>query len=172
MRYLSLILLLACSDKSASTDSGDTGDANTSPDESVEGFGDLQLAFAMDADYLELLRDTYGEKAIGTFYGSVYRTEDVTSIGPVDGAEPLASADVETVDLTPSGDETAVLHTIEGLPSGSVTILGFLDTDGNAKSDDPGPDDHDPVTLPSENAFEVVADTESLAVVYFGFLNP
>jgi hypothetical protein len=34
------------------------------------------------------------------------------------------------------------------LPAGSYQILGFLDIDGNADSDDPGPDEGDPVMIP------------------------
>lgn len=141
------------------------GDGDTAPVGPTTG--DLAIAFEMDGDYINKM----DEEPIGAFRGSIYRADDVEGTGPVEGAEALADIDVE-VDLTPDGAETGVLTTVSDLPPEWVTILGFLDTDDNADPKAPDPDSKDPVTLPGENEFEVVAGTETTAVVYFGFLYP
>jgi hypothetical protein len=65
-----------------------------------------------------------------------------------------------------------VLFTTGALPVGEVTILGFIDSDGNADPDAPSPDAKDPVTLPSDNEFDVIGGQETTVEVYFGLINP
>ena len=70
------------------------------------------------------------------------------------------------------GGPTDALTTVADLPAGWVTILGFVDSDANAQETGGDPDSGDPVTLPPQNEFEVLADTETSVTVYFGLLYP
>jgi len=156
---LTLLLALACTG-SVETDT-DTGD------EDVAGTGTLALSFRIDDDY----RDVMQEPALGPFWGSVYLADEVTGIGPDDGALPLAHIHVAEIDLT-GEPVSAALFVTDPLPNDWVTILGFMDSDSNAVPGDEDPDSKDPVTLPNENEFLVVKDAETPAEVFFGFLNP
>ena len=129
--------------------------------------GTLSIAFEIDEDW----RDNMDEPAIGEFRGSIYLADDVSGIGPKEGAKKLADVAVAKVDLTKSL-QTKALVTIDSLPADWVTILGFLDSDANAEKKSPRPDDGDPVTLPGENEFEVIEDEVTEVRVFFGFLNP
>lgn len=161
---LTLLITLACAEK---TPEDTAPPVDTAP---VEGFGDIALRMQIDDDYGEaILAD--GESLVGTFRGSLYLSEQVTGVGPDEGAEALASVFVETVDLS-SFEPTDVLLTVEGLPSGYVTALGFFDSDNNVDPTDPGPDTGDPVTLPFDNELLVVANTVSEGVIFLGFRNP
>ncbi len=82
----------------------------------------------------------------GPVSGSIYRDEDVSFTGPMDGAEPVASFSFDEIDLRngPSGP-----HIIDAvLPAGEYQFLGYMDTDGNAEAQG-GPDLHDPIMIPS-----------------------
>ena len=160
---LLLIALLACGDKD-SGGASDSGGADTGP---AATEGTLALTFRIDTDYQALM----DEEAVGTFYGAYWLGEEVTSLGPDEGAESLGSIEV-AVDLRDGGGPTAVLVTSPPLPVTEIVILGFLDSDGNADPGDPSPDNKDPVTLPSQNDFDVVGGQETTAEVFFGFLNP
>lgn len=162
---LLLLIALACADKDG-TDTGEPGETGETGD-TAGGEGTLALTFALDPDYMAIME----EEPVGTFYGSFWRDEDVSSIGPAEGAEDLGGIRVEGIDLRPDGGPTSVLFT-SGPLSGSVVVLGFLDSDANADPDDPSPDDKDPVTLPADNEFEVVPGQETTVEVFFGFLNP
>jgi len=155
MRLLPLALMLAC-DKSPE----DTGHAGS-------GAGTLALSFAIHEDWHAAL----DEPGVGPFWGSFYYSEEVSSFGPDDGAEDLGSIYVDEVDLV-DGSATATLFTSEPLPADWITVLGFVDTDGNADAESPDPDSGDPVTVPYENEFLVAEDTETEAQVFFGLLNP
>jgi hypothetical protein len=153
------------------------GEADTAGDTSAElladlepGTGRLLVRFEMDDALWEQWPD--GEVAVGPFWGSVYLADDVTGVGPVDGAESLESISAVVVDMRDGGGPTGVLITTGALPTGWVTILGFVDTDANADSEDPDPDNKDPVTVPSQNEFEVLERRESEAMVVFNLLNP
>jgi hypothetical protein len=122
----------------------------------------------MDTDYMEAM----DEPAEGNFYGSLYLAEDVTGTGPLEGATVLASLDVENIVLPTDGSSTEIKITISDLPVTEVVALGFLDSDGNADVSTPNPDAKDPVTLPSDNDFDVVEDEDTTARIYFAFLNP
>ena len=130
--------------------------------------GTLLFRFAMDVDYMAEMQ----EAAEGKFHASIYLGDEVSSIGPEEGAESLANVFVENVILPTDGSATEVLLVVPNLPADEVVVLGFLDSDDNADPDDPGPDSKDPVTLPSDNDFDVVGGEETEATIFFGFLNP
>jgi len=166
---LLLILALGCSGKDAG-ETAETGETGETGDTGPLGEGTLALTFSMDPDYIDVMPE--GEEPVGPFWGQFWYSDEVTSAGPEDGAEALGDIYVETVDLRPSGDPTGVLFTSDALPATEICVLGFLDSDGNADTDSPDPDDKDPVTLPGDNRFDVVADSETTVSVYFGLLNP
>ena len=155
---LPFLLLLACGGAPADTDDTDA---------SGSGRGALRVSFGIDGDWFASM----DEPCVGPFWGSIWLSDEVTGAGPIDGAESVADLHIESVDLS-AGENTAVLTTVTDLPAGWVTILGFLDSDGNANVDEPDPDEDDPVTLPGDNEFEVVEDAETDALVFFGLLNP
>ena len=162
---ISIMSLVGCTenktdDTSVYTDSGVVANGS--------GMGTLSFQFAMDTDYM----DAMDEPAEGNFYGSLYLAEDVTGTGPVEGAVSLASVNVENVILPTDGSSTEIMITISDLPVTEVVVLGFLDSDGNADPANPNPDAKDPVTLPSDNDFDVVEDEDTTARIYFAFLNP
>ena len=155
-----MLAALACGDKTDETAQPDTtGD----PTE-----GTLAITFAMDADFIDIM----DEAPVGPFWGTIYAADQVTGIGPDDDAVEYGSIYVETVDLSPDGATTAVLFTTDALPVMEVVILGFVDSDGNADPDSPGPDTRDPVTLPADNDFDVIGGLETTIEVYFGLINP
>lgn len=159
--------LLACSPKSEdSARAADSGGGDGTDGADAPVTGRLALTFAIDPDY----RDRMDEEAIGPFWGSFYDTDDVSGVGPEDGAEALGSIYVETVDVR--GDATAALFTSADLTGVKVTVLGFLDSDGNADIDNPDPDEKDPVTLPGENRFTLVDGETAEVQVFFGLLRP
>jgi hypothetical protein len=82
----------------------------------------------------------------GTVYGSVYKASDVKITGPIDGAKPVANIREDGVDVREGPSKAYPLGV--DLPAGSYQILGFLDIDGNADPNDPGPDEGDPVMIP------------------------
>ena len=164
---LVLLLALGCADKGGD-DSAAPQETGETADTGPAGEGQVALTFAMDADYI----DAMDEAPVGRFWGTIWYSDDVTNAGPNEGAEGIEDVYVETLDLSPSGETTAVLYTSGALPAGEICVLGFLDSDANADADAPDPDDRDPVTLPSDNRFDVVADETTTIQVYFGFLNP
>ncbi|MCO4772671.1 MAG: hypothetical protein KDA24_21750, partial [Deltaproteobacteria bacterium] len=140
------------------------GDDDDSAD---AGTGTLAVSFRIDEDWA----DAMDEPAIGSFRATIYYSDEVTGLGPDDGATELADIFVDVVDMTGADRTTGVLHTTEELPATWVTILGFVDSDANS-SEPHGPDDGDPVTLPNQNEFLVVTGAETPAEVLFDFLNP
>lgn len=104
----------------------------------------------------------------GTIFGSVFRAEDVTISGPVDGAEALASFRFDDVDLTAGISEQA--YEIDAdIPAGEYQILGFLDVDGNGLETG-DPDVGDPITLPI-GGYEMEC-AEQPIVIEFALLLP
>ena len=134
----------------------------------LSGVGTLALTFRIDTDWM----DAMSEPAVGPVWGDLFLGSDVTNLGPNAGAEAVGSVYIEQVDLTPGGGPTAILITTEPLPAGEVAFLGFMDSDGNADPDAPGPDRKDPVTFPADNRFTVRPDQETTVEVFFGLLNP
>ena len=166
--FIVLGLLIGCTNQKedTSTENVDQGDSGTMINGS--GLGNLSFRFAMDTDYMAAM----DEPAVGNFYGSIYLGEDVSGVGPNDGAEALTSLLVENITLPTDGSSTEVLLTVEDLPATEIVVLGFMDSDGNADPDNPNPDAKDPVTLPSDNDFDVIEDQTTESRIYFAFLNP
>lgn len=159
MIFLSLIL--ACSEKT--TDPAE----DVSTDTGVSTSGGLALRFMIDEDYAALMQ----EPPNGVFYGSFWHGDEVNSLGPMDGAESIVSIQV-SMNLPTDGSATEVLYTVEDLPIETVYLLGFLDSDGNADPESTDPDSKDPVTLPSDNDFDVIGGQISEVSVYMGMLYP
>lgn len=108
---------------------------------------------------------TLVDPLVGTVYGDLFLTSDVTITGPVEGAVSYASIALEGVDLT--SEETATLTwTSEALPADNYTFLGMFDLDANFEATDHNPDAGDPVTLPNQK-FDLVADQETAFTVMF-----
>jgi hypothetical protein len=102
---------------------------------------------------------------LGTVYGQVFLSSEVTLTGPIDGATEYASVEVAAVDLRDA--ETAGSYTSPGLPAGDYTFLGFYDVDGNGATER-SPDAGDPVTIPVTNTFTIPASgaTVQLTVAF------
>jgi hypothetical protein len=80
----------------------------------------------------------------GDVFADIFRAEDVTLSGPIEGAVAVGSFHFPDVDIT-AGASVEFLVPDE-LPVGDYQILGFMDIDGNGT--DGSPDVGDPVTLP------------------------
>ncbi|MBI4819244.1 MAG: hypothetical protein HY791_23435 [Deltaproteobacteria bacterium] len=104
----------------------------------------------------------------GTIHGAVYRADQVTVTGPVDGAESVDSVLATNVDLTIKDAVTEVLHTTVEVPPAKYMFLGFFDVDGNGEVSEE-PDSGDPVTLPI-NDFEVKAGITTPVVAAFDLI--
>jgi len=108
------------------------------------------------------------DELIGSVWGSIFRDEDVTLVGPNEGAEAVASFAFENVDIR---DGASIEYPVDTpIPAGSYQVLGFLDIDGNADSQNPDADTGDPVTLPI-GAYELRC-AEQPIVVEFALLRP
>ena len=94
---------------------------DTSGTTNGSGMGTLSFQFAMDTDYMAAM----DEPAEGNFLWSLYLGEDVTGIGPVEGAVSLASLDVENIVLPTDGSSTEIMISISDLPVTEVVVLGF-----------------------------------------------
>ena len=166
-RFLALLLLLTpgCPAQGDDDDSSVAGDDD---DATGEGTGALALTFRIDEDWAAAM----DEPAMGPFRATIYFSDQVTGIGPDDGATELESVFVETVDMTGADFSTGVLYTTGQLPATWVTVLGYVDSDLSSTGPDYGPDDGDPVTLPNDNEFLVVAGETTEVEVLFDFLNP
>lgn len=134
------------------------------------GEGALALRFKLQEDWYDYLMER-GEVPAGPFWGSIYGGT-VGDTGPGADSVYLGDVYVEQVVFLPNDGQTEVLFTTTQMPTGTVYILGFVDTDGNADSYDPTPESKDPVTVPSGNAFVVKANQTTDAVVYFDMLFP
>jgi hypothetical protein len=149
-------------DSDTDTDSPADTDATPVACADATTTGSLALSLAMEEDYIPSM----DEDPIGTFRASVFRGEDVSGIGPVDGAVALADIEVADVDLTDGGGPVDLAHTVADLPACRVAILGCLDSDGNDC------DQHDAITLPNDNMFVVIEGTATPVQVFLGLLNP
>ena len=174
-RVLFLMLAIAaglpgCAGKtdSGGSDTGGGADGTDGGGVPLTGVGQLALTFAIDSDYAAAM----DEPPSGTFYGSFWRGDEVSGVGPDDGAVDLGGVQVDDLTLPLDGSGTTVVFTSADLPTGEVVLLGFLDSDGNTDPANPGPDAKDPVTLPSDNDFDVVDGAVTEVRVFFGLLNP
>ena len=159
------VALLGC--PSAETDDDDSA---ASPDDDDSTPEPTEGTLAVSFNINEIRAGQMDEPAVGPFWGTIYDTDDVLGTGPKDDAREYGSIYVEVVDLTDGTFTSPVLHTTALLPTTWVTIFGFMDSDGNSVEDDRSPDDADPVTLPNQNEFLVVAGEETAAEVHFGLL--
>ena len=155
------LLLAACP-------TADDDDGQRDDDDSAEAptQGTLAISFRIDEDWAAAM----DEPALGPFRATIFRTDEVSGVGPDDGAQELESIFVQEVDLTGSGLSSPTLYVTGELNAGWVTVLGFLDSDSNSVEPH-RPDEGDPVTLPNDNAFEVIGGEETPVEVLFDFLN-
>ena len=160
--FLAFITLFACGEKST-----DTSSAEDTAEVVTPTTGALALRFSIDEDYAAMM----DEPPAGIFYGSFWHAEDVDALGPIEGRESISVFQV-TVDLPMDGSQTDVLFTQEELPAEEVYILGFLDSDGNNDPENTNPDAKDPVTIPSDNDFDVVGGETTEVNVFMSMLYP
>ncbi len=173
MRFTPLMLLGlagACA-PTASNDDIDGSDADEFPILLPAGTGGVKIRFDIDPDVRSTMPES--ESAQGEFYGSVFHAEDVTVLGPVDDARELDVGDPSSDQVDITAGATEVLASLGPFEPGWYTVLGFLDTDGNAVPAEPAPDQGDPVTLPGgQNEFLIEADTILEYTVTFRLLRP
>lgn len=134
------------------------------------GEGRLALRFKLQEDWYDYLVER-GETPSGPFWGAIYGGV-VGETGPTSDSVLLGDVFVEEVTFLPNDGVTEILFTTELIPTGTVYVLGFVDSDRNADFDAPGPDAKDPVTVPSGNSFTVSANQTRDAVVFFDMLFP
>ena len=129
--------------------------------------GDVRLNFSVSSSvrsspYLD-------DDLLGTVYGGIFHVQDVSVLGPVEGAVSLASVELEGVDLREA--EASVVFWSGTLDPGSYVFLGFFDVDGNGEElAETNPDNGDPVTLANTNAFEIDKGGSSELQVEFNLL--
>jgi hypothetical protein len=143
---LSLVLMpLTGCEKS---DSSDTASLH------IHRNGTLHLRFAIDDDVAESM----DIPPAGLFLGEIYDAEDVTGLGPNDGAVPITDFSV-TLDLAIDGTPSDVVYTTPLFEVAEVTVLGTLDVDesGDASGGDP-------ITLPHQTSFDVLEGTSEVIV--------
>jgi len=164
---LTLLGLSGCGGGDSSSSSGGGGAGGTG---STGGAGGATAMTGMVSMTFALSKGAKASPALvdplkGTVYGSLYKQEDVTAAGPIDGAMEVASVEVADVDLT-TLDVSAEMWMNHEVPVGSFTFLGFYDLDGNGSATFE-PDAGDPVTLPSANKFDVTAGQETALTATF-----
>ena len=164
MKTLSFFVLLVAGCTGGAPETDSPADTDTAPVACADATetGSLTLSLAMEADYIPSM----DEAPVGTFRASVFRGEDVTAIGPNDGAVSLHEIEVAGVDLTDGGGPVDLATTVADLPACRVVILGCLDSDDNDC------ELHDAITLPNDNGFQVVGGASTPVQVFLGLLNP
>lgn len=154
---LSLMLLSGCEKSDSGDQTSDSGEPaldSGNNSEPTYGNGTLGLRFAIDDDVAESL----DLPPTGMFLGEVYNAEDVTGLGPNDGAVPLTDFTVE-LDLAVDGTPSDVVYTTPIFEVAEVTILGTLDIDGSG-----GASGGDPITLPHQTSFDVLEGSSEVIV--------
>ena len=164
----SLLLLSGCGGGESSGNGGSsgTGGAGGTTTTTTAAPGSVSMAFSVSNGVKQ--SPNLMDPLKGTIYGSLYKQEDVTVTGPIDGAMEVASVQVADVDLT-SADVSAATWSGKDIPEGSYTFLGFYDLDGNGGMTFE-PDAGDPVTLPSANKFDVTSGQETTLTATFDIL--
>jgi hypothetical protein len=158
-RLIPIALLAACSTPKTEPLDEDTG---TLPET-----GQIAIRYTIDPDIVDVM----GEPARGVFYGQIFDADEVTALGPEEGAEPLDAIE-HALDLGDGSVPTEILHTSVPIGLDEVVVLGFLDSDGNGSDMDYEPDGGDPVTLPGANEFDVEMGSTVSVTVDFGMLYP
>lgn len=134
--------------------------------EPAEPAGTARLTFSVDQNVRESSNLT--SPLLGPVYGAIYKAEDVTAMGPIEGAEQLVSVELSSVDLR-EAEVSAVSWTTPDLPPDVYVFLGFFDVNGNGE-ESRSPDKGDPVTLPSVNQFEILDGEQEDVVVRFSLI--
>jgi hypothetical protein len=137
------------------SDDGDDGD-----DAPAGGMASLSYSVSNSVRDSASLMDPL----MGTVYGQVFLSSEVTLTGPNEDAMEFSSAEVPGVDLRTAMEAGA--WTTGELPPGEYTFLGFFDVDGNGATDR-SPDNGDPVTLPLVNQFTIESGGSATLVVSF-----
>lgn len=152
-----LMFLPGCEKAGSGDTAADKGEATEDPGGSPEttfGNGTLGLRFSIDDDVAESM----DVPPAGVFFGEIYDAEDVTGLGPNDGAVALTGFTV-TLDLAVDGTHSDVVYTTPLFEIAEVTVLGALDVDesGDASGGDP-------ITLPHLTSFDVLEGTSEVVV--------
>ena len=126
--------------------------------------GDIRLNFSVSTSVRS--SSHLQDELYGTVYGGVFSVQDVSVLGPVEGAESLASIELADVDLR--NVESSIEFWSTALAPGNYVFLGFFDVDGNGDLEtETNPDNGDPVTLANSNAFEIdLGGAEELTVEF------
>jgi hypothetical protein len=140
----------------------DTGDDTATADAPPATGGTAQLAFSVTNGVRQ--SPNLQDPLSGAVYGQIFRQEDVTITGPLEGATEYGYVEVLAVDLTSA--QTAGAWTSPDLPPEDYVFLGFYDVDGNGATDR-SPDSGDPVTLPVTNQFTVTTGQTTTVTVEF-----
>ena len=154
---LSLMLLPGCEKSDSGDQTSDSGEPaldSGNNSEPTYGNGTLGLRFAIDDDVAESM----DLPPTGMFLGEVYNAEDVTGLGPNDGAVPLTDFTAE-LDLAVDGTPSDVVYTTPVFEMAEVTVLGTLDVDGSG-----GASGGDPITLPHQTSFDVLEGSSEVIV--------
>lgn len=169
LRHLGAIalagLLVACAGDDAATSATTASETTTTTDGATTGAASGTVLFHFTVP--NGVRESPGlmSPLLGSVHGAIFKTEDVTLTGPVDGAEEFGSIVVDGVDLQ-TVDVSAASWTSGPIPPGNYTFLGFFDLNGNG-AEQGEPDAGDAATLPSINKFTITADQQLDFVVSF-----
>lgn len=140
--------------------------AKEAPPEEMEEPGKLQLRFGL----AESIRDEarMAKSVRGTAYGDLYLSEDVSVVGPVDGAMEVANIHL-AIDVSVNDVSDGQWLSMQLRP-GKYTFLGFFDVNDKSTPDKRRPVSGDPVTLPFTNKFDVKPGQETTGTVRFDLL--
>jgi hypothetical protein len=154
--------LAACggSDNPPADDQPPGDDIPGNPDAPPQAVARANLVFAVANGVRQ--NPNLDDPLTGTVYGQIFRSADVTLLGPNDGAMEYGAVEVPGVDLITA--TTAGMWMSPELPADDYTFLGFFDVDGNGGVDR-SPDAGDPVTIPTTNQFEIVAGVTTPVMV-------
>ena len=161
LAFLVVVVVLAAGCDDASTPA--TTDTDASAAETAQPTtSTVTIKFSASAD----VRDspTLKDPLQGNVYGAIYKSEDVSMMGPIDGAESLIGVDVMGVDLV--GLTFSKATWTGELAPGEYSFLGFFDVDGNG-AETKDPDSGDPVTLALTNKFTVTEGEPADVTVIF-----
>jgi hypothetical protein len=140
--------------------------AKEAPPEEMEDPGRLQLRFGL----AESIRDEarMAKSVRGTAYGDLYPSEEVSVVGPIEGAMKVASIRI-AIDVSTNDVSDGQWLSMQ-LKPGKYTFLGFFDVNDKSTPDKRRPVSGDPVTLPFTNKFEVKPGQETPGTVRFDLL--
>lgn len=140
--------------------------AKEAPPEEIEEPGHLQLRFGLADSIRDEAR--MAKSVRGTAYGDLYASEDVSVVGPIEGAVELANIRL-TIDVSVDDVSEGKWSSMPIKP-GKYTFLGFFDVNDKSKPENRRPVTGDPVTLPFTNKFDVKPGQETVGTVRFDLL--